>query len=158
MCIPILKSCASTIEKYAQYVENPCRPDQMDLDGRGSLFAVLCRSVICIGNISTFSLYISNPYSRRLALSKVSRDKPSPRLPAARTDAMCAEKCGRSSERGHRRNAPMGRMPTLLGGASIASGYTPPALAGAMPRHPLPLKGRKSAVQKEARHAKSAPQ
>ena len=30
-----------------------------------------------------------------------------------------------------------------LGGASIASGYTPSALAGAMPRHPLPLKGRK---------------
>lgn len=75
MCIPILTSCANTIEKYAQYVENPCRPDQMDLDGRGSLFAVLCRSVICIGNISTFSLYISNPYSRRLALSKVSLEK-----------------------------------------------------------------------------------
>ena len=46
----------------------------------------------------------------------------------------------------------------LLGGASIASGYTPPAFAGALSRLPLPLKGRKSAVQKEARHAKSAPQ
>ena len=33
-------------------------------------------------------------------------------------------------------------MPTLLGRASIASGYTPSALAGALPRHPLPLKGR----------------
>lgn len=30
-----------------------------------------------------------------------------------------------------------------LGGASIASGYTPAAFAGAKPRHPLPLKGRK---------------
>lgn len=29
-----------------------------------------------------------------------------------------------------------------LGGASIAAGYTPDAFAGAMPRHPLPLKGR----------------
>lgn len=28
-----------------------------------------------------------------------------------------------------------------LGEASIASGYTPPALAGAMPPHPQPLKG-----------------
>ena len=46
----------------------------------------------------------------------------------------------------------------LLGGASIASGYTPPALAGAFPRHPLPLKGRKDAVQKEAHHAEFAPQ
>ena len=27
--------------------------------------------------------------------------------------------------------------------ASIASGYTPAALAGALPRHPLPLKGRR---------------
>ena len=36
----------------------------------------------------------------------------------------------------HGRDAPLGRMPTLLGGASIASGYTPPALAGALPRHP----------------------
>ena len=35
----------------------------------------------------------------------------------------------------------MGRMPTLLGGASIASGYTPSALAGALPRPPLPPKG-----------------
>ena len=35
----------------------------------------------------------------------------------------------------------MGRKPTLLGGASIASGYTPPALAGALPRLPLPPKG-----------------
>lgn len=46
MCIPILKSCASTIEKYAQYVENPCRPDPSDLDGRGSFVAVLCRGLI----------------------------------------------------------------------------------------------------------------
>ena len=29
-----------------------------------------------------------------------------------------------------------------LGGASIATGYTPGAFAGAKPRHPLPLKGR----------------
>ena len=56
------------------------------------------------------------------------------------------------------RNALLGRKPTHLGGASIASGYTPPALAGALPRHPLPLKGRKSAVQKEARHAEFATQ
>jgi hypothetical protein len=35
----------------------------------------------------------------------------------------------------------LGRKPTLLGGASIASGYTPPALAGALPRLPLPPKG-----------------
>ena len=43
---------------------------------------------------------------------------------------------GLCSDEGHRRDAPLGRMPTLLGGASIASGYTPPALAGALPRHP----------------------
>ena len=30
-----------------------------------------------------------------------------------------------------------------LGRASIASGYTPAAFAGAKPLHPLPLKGRK---------------
>ena len=53
---------------------------------------------------------------------------------------------------------PVGAEAPLLGGASIASSYTLPALVGALPRLPLPLKGRKSAVQKEARHAKSAPQ
>lgn len=46
MCIPILTSCASTIEKYAQYAENPCRPDPSDLDGRGSFVAVLCLGLI----------------------------------------------------------------------------------------------------------------
>ena len=44
---------------------------------------------------------------------------------------------------GHRRDAPLGRMPTHLGGASIASGYTPSALAGALPRPPCPRKGEK---------------
>ena len=32
-------------------------------------------------------------------------------------------------------------MPTFLGEASIASGYTPSALAGALPRHPPAPKG-----------------
>ena len=41
-------------------------------------------------------------------------------------------------------------MPTFLGGASIASGYTPPALAGALPRHPLtPEGGERSSMQKK---------
>ena len=53
---------------------------------------------------------------------------------------------------------PVGVEAHPFGGASIASGYTPPALAGALPRLPLPLKGRKSAVQKEAHHAEFAPQ
>ena len=48
---------------------------------------------------------------------------------------------GLCTDEGHRRDAPLGRMPTLLGGASIASGYTPPALAEALPRPPCPLKG-----------------
>ncbi len=59
---------------------------------------------------------------------------------------------------GHRRDAPLGRKPTLLGGASIASGYTPSALAGALPRHPLPLKGCKSAIQRKIPQAELAPQ
>ena len=50
---------------------------------------------------------------------------------------------------GQCRGAPLGRMPTLLGGASIVSGYTPSAFAGAMPRHLLSLKGCESAIQKE---------
>ncbi len=37
---------------------------------------------------------------------------------------------------------PVGAENPPSGGASIASGYTPAAFAGAMPRHPLPLKGR----------------
>ena len=41
-------------------------------------------------------------------------------------------------------------MPTFLGGASIASGYTPPALAGALPRPPLPPEGgERSLMQKK---------
>ena len=42
-------------------------------------------------------------------------------------------------------------MPTFLGGASIASGYTPPALARALPRHPLPPEGgrERSLMQKK---------
>ena len=37
-----------------------------------------------------------------------------------------------------------------MGGASIASGYTPGALAGAKPRHPLPPKGgERSQMQKK---------
>ena len=34
-----------------------------------------------------------------------------------------------------------------MGGASIASGYTPAAFAGAEPRHPLPLKGRRKETE-----------
>jgi len=34
-----------------------------------------------------------------------------------------------------------------LGGASIAPGYTPDAFAGAKPRHPLPLKGRRKETE-----------
>ena len=52
--------------------------------------------------------------------------------------------------KGQCRGAPLGRMPTLWGGASIASGYTLSALAGAEPRHPLPLKGSKIAIQRKA--------
>lgn len=55
-----------------------------------------------------------------------------------------------------------GGIPPKWVGASIASSYTPSALAGAWPRHPLPLtlllKGRKSSVQKNGQQAESAPQ
>ena len=61
-----------------------------------------------------------------------------------------------SAQRGQRRCVPSGRMPTLLGGASIASGYTPSALAGAKPRRPLPLKGCKSTIQRKASYVKFA--
>ena len=44
---------------------------------------------------------------------------------------------GRTGQ-GHRRDAPLGQRSPPSGGASIASGYTPPALAGALPRHPQP--------------------
>ena len=56
---------------------------------------------------------------------------------------------GLCSDEGHRRDAPLGRMPTLLGGASIASGYTPSALAGALPRPPYPLKGERKEFNAE---------
>ncbi len=79
-------------------------------------------------------------------------------LPEVRTvRSMCFCAVGRIGP-GHRRDAPLGRKPTLLGGASIASGYTPSALAGALPRHPLPLKGCKSAIQRKIPQAEFAPQ
>lgn len=42
-----------------------------------------------------------------------------------------------------------------LGGASIASGYTPAAFAGAKPRHPLPLKGRRGSEGSEMQRKKT---
>ena len=87
---------------------------------------------------------------------KKSRINSTTHLPAERTGAFGAKRYKWSTRRGHRRDAPLGRMPTHLGGASIASGYTPSALAGALPQHPLPLKGCKSAIQRKAPHAKFA--
>ena len=52
-----------------------------------------------------------------------------------------AQQSGISSDEGHSQKRPDGGMPTFLGGASIASGYTPPALAGALPRPPCPPRG-----------------
>ena len=75
--------------------------------------------------------------------SKKEPDKFRPHLSVVRTGTMHTEKCSGSAGSGQCRNAPLGRMPTLWGRISIASGYTPSALAGALPRHPLPLKARK---------------
>ena len=83
-------------------------------------------------------------------IRKKSRINSTTHLPAVRTGAFWAKRYKWSTRRGHRRDAPLGRMPTRLGGTSIASGYTPSALAGALPQHPLPLKGSKSAVQRKA--------
>ena len=66
-----------------------------------------------------------------------------------------AQQSGISSDEGHSQKRPDGGMPTFLGGASIASGYTPPALAGALPRHPLPqgvpIKAQRSGFDGERR-------
>jgi len=50
-------------------------------------------------------------------------------------EAFLGQLCGPAFDRGWRTVFPP------LGGASIASGYTPAALAGTKPRHPLPPRG-----------------
>ena len=47
-----------------------------------------------------------------------------------------------------RKTSDMKLVPTM-GGASIASGYTPDALAGARPRHPRPQGGERSSMQRK---------
>ena len=51
---------------------------------------------------------------------------------------------GRSGQK-----CPVGAKFPPFGGASIASGYTPDALAGARPRHPRPQGGERSSMQRK---------
>ena len=51
---------------------------------------------------------------------------------------------GRSGQK-----CPVGAKFPPFGGASIASGYTPDALAGARPRHPQPQGGERSSMQRK---------
>ena len=63
----------------------------------------------------------------------------------------------KSPEQGQRRNVPMGRMPTFRWGKCRVRLYAVRICREAA-QHPLPLKGRKGAVQKERPSAKFAAQ